>query len=203
MSKKDSEATADILSYLKSQNRPYSAVDVFNNLHKKHGKTVVTRCLEQLAAAEKIKEKTYGKQKVYVIDQSQFEAVDDNELKKLDGMVVSLTKEGRQLEEECRVQEHELKALSTVLTTEEAESQLKQITSECDLMSNAQNITPEEKDKICKDHLAAVKEWRKRKRMVMDVVNSIMEGYPKSKKHLYEEVGIETDEDCGVVMAKD
>ena len=29
-----------VLSYLMKQNRPYSAVDVFNNLHKEHGKTV-------------------------------------------------------------------------------------------------------------------------------------------------------------------
>lgn len=33
-------APAKILDYMKAQNRPYSAVDVFNNLHKEFGKTV-------------------------------------------------------------------------------------------------------------------------------------------------------------------
>lgn len=33
-------APAKILEYMKAQNRPYSVVDVFNNLHKEFGKTV-------------------------------------------------------------------------------------------------------------------------------------------------------------------
>ena len=42
------------------------------------------------------------------------------------------------------------------------------------------------------------KEWRKRKRSCMEVVNSILENYPKSKKILLEDIGVETDEDAGV-----
>ena len=33
-------AMTAILDYLNKQNRPYSAVDIFNNLHKTYGKTV-------------------------------------------------------------------------------------------------------------------------------------------------------------------
>ena len=33
-------AATDITNYLTKQNRPYSAIDIFNNLHKKYGKTV-------------------------------------------------------------------------------------------------------------------------------------------------------------------
>ena len=33
-------ASEAILNYLNKQNRPYSAVDIFNNLHKEYGKTV-------------------------------------------------------------------------------------------------------------------------------------------------------------------
>jgi len=32
--------TSAVLGYLVKQNRPYSAIDIFNNLHKAHGKTV-------------------------------------------------------------------------------------------------------------------------------------------------------------------
>ena len=32
----------------------------------------------------------------------------------------------------------------------------------------------------------------------MSIVDAIMEGYPRSKKELLEEIGIETDEDVGV-----
>ena len=39
-----------------------------------------------------------------------------------------------------------------------------------------------------------VSEWRKRKRMCCDMLDAILEGYPKGKKALYEEVGIEVDD---------
>ena len=44
------------------------------------------------------------------------------------------------------------------------------------------------------------KEWCKRKRSCMEVVNSILENYPKSKKILLEDIGVETDEDAGVSL---
>ena len=43
-----------------------------------------------------------------------------------------------------------------------------------------------------------LQEWRKRKRSCVDVINSILENYPKSKKILLEDIGVETDEDAGV-----
>ena len=62
---KDAAAAEAVLQYLNAQNRPYSAIDIFNNLHKAHGQTAVKKVLESLAAEGKIVEKTYGKQKVW------------------------------------------------------------------------------------------------------------------------------------------
>ena len=59
-------------------------------------------------------------------------------------------------------------------------------------------ISKEEKEKVYKGRETYVKAWRKRKRISSDILNAILEGYPKSKKQLYEEVGIETDEDYNV-----
>ena len=59
-------------------------------------------------------------------------------------------------------------------------------------------ISKEEKEKVYKGRETCVKAWRKRKRISSDILNAILEGYPKSKKQLYEEVGIETDEDYNV-----
>ena len=68
-----------------------------------------------------------------------------------------------------------------------------------DKLSNEQNlVTKEEKVNITKKHELAVKEWRKRKRMCTNVMDAILESYPKSKKEFIEEVGIETDEEIGV-----
>ena len=36
----DVAAVSAILDYLNTQNRPYSAIDILNNLHKEYGKVV-------------------------------------------------------------------------------------------------------------------------------------------------------------------
>ena len=41
--------------------------------------------------------------------------------------------------------------------------------------------------------------WKSRKRMFNDVTNAILENYPKSKKVLCEEIGIETEKDLNLV----
>ena len=38
--------------------------------------------------------------------------------------------------------------------------------------------------------------------MCLDITDAILESYPKSKKILFEDVGIETDEDVGAKMPK-
>jgi 26S proteasome regulatory subunit (ATPase 3-interacting protein) len=39
-----------VLKYLKDQNRPYSANDIMQNLHKEFGKTAVQKALDYLVA---------------------------------------------------------------------------------------------------------------------------------------------------------
>ncbi|XP_055475977.1 homologous-pairing protein 2 homolog isoform X3 [Psammomys obesus] len=108
MSKSRAEAAAGapgiVLRYLQEQNRPYSAQDVFGNLQKEHGlgKAAVVKALDQLAQQGKIKEKTYGKQKIYFADQDQFETVNDGDLHSLDDNIVALTAKVQSLQQSCR-----------------------------------------------------------------------------------------------------
>ncbi|XP_014665357.1 PREDICTED: homologous-pairing protein 2 homolog [Priapulus caudatus] len=206
----DHTAEAAILAYLNRENRPYSAIDIFNNLHKEYGKTAVVRALESMAEKGSIKEKVYGKQKVYLPDQSGFPVVDDAELKKMDMQINQMTEKLKGSQGSLHTMENEIKTLKSSLTTEQAMDRLQAIEDECERyqhrlkkikgVSNA--VSPEEKDKIYKAKAHYMKEWRKRKRMTMDVLNAILDGYPKSKKELLEEIGLETDEDCGVCMPK-
>lgn len=48
------------------ENRPFSAQDITTNLNGELGKTVIVNTLEKLASDNKIIEKVYGKQKVYM-----------------------------------------------------------------------------------------------------------------------------------------
>ena len=52
-----SSPTEKVLSYLTSQNRPYSVNDIFLNLHKEVGKSAVQKALDLLVADEKVREK--------------------------------------------------------------------------------------------------------------------------------------------------
>uniref|UniRef100_A0A3Q4HIG9 Homologous-pairing protein 2 homolog n=1 Tax=Neolamprologus brichardi TaxID=32507 RepID=A0A3Q4HIG9_NEOBR len=103
MSKKDNGAGV-ILAYLNEKNRPYSAQDVFSNLQKQHGlgKTAVVKAMELLALEGKIKEKIYGKQKIYFADQAQFKDVNDADLKAMDHQISELSEEVQSLTQSCK-----------------------------------------------------------------------------------------------------
>ncbi|KAJ8024530.1 likeous-pairing protein 2-like [Holothuria leucospilota] len=205
---KEANAASAILDYLNKQNRPYSAGDIFNNLHKEFGKTLVVRTLEDLAKNEKIVEKVYGKQKIYVADQSQLPDVDEKELLEMDRKINELKENLSTSISSCKTMERELNSLNSELTTEAAQEALQTLTKECErkqqklkgITEATNHVTPEEKDRIYSNYNKYVKEWRKRKRLATDILDAILEGYPKKKKDLFEEIGIETDEEYNVKL---
>ncbi|XP_023691236.2 homologous-pairing protein 2 homolog [Paramormyrops kingsleyae] len=208
MSKKDASGAAVILEYLNEKNRPYSAQDIFGNLQKQHGlgKTAVVKAMELLAQEGKIMEKVYGKQKIYFADQSQFADVSDSDLKEMDSQMSQLNSQVHTVTQDCKQLEMALKELNSSMTTQGMTSEIQHLTQECTackerlerIKSVANHVTPEEKEKVYKERDLYLKEWKKRKRLASDMVDAILEGYPKSKKQFLEEVGLETDEDCKV-----
>ncbi|MGH0125255.1 UNVERIFIED_CONTAM: hypothetical protein FKN15_051689 [Acipenser sinensis] len=207
---KDAGAASIILNYLNVKNRPYSAQDVFGNLQKQHGlgKMAVVKAMELLAQQGKIREKVYGKQKIYFADQSQFTDVSDTELKSMDGKISELNSQIQGVQQDCRQLDAELRGLNSSMTTKELISEIEELKKECveskqrlERIKNATNhVTPEEKEKVYKERSQFVREWKKRKRLTNDIMDAVLEGYPKSKKQFSEEVGIETDEDCKVTV---
>lgn len=205
---KDAQAVTAVLDYLNMQNRPYSAVDIFNNLHKEYGKVAVCKALDSLVADGKISSKTYNKQTVYVANQSQFPEVNDAELKEMEAQIGTMTQKLKDSTDAQRRLDSELQVLNNSLTTDDAQAQVAELTKVCShyeeklklLQSNTNAVSPEERQQTVKARTTYIKEWRKRKRMVTDITNTILEGYPRSKKDLLEEVGIETDEDAGIVI---
>lgn len=203
---KFASAQESVLSYLNHQNRPYSAQDVFQNMGKDIGKTAVVKAMETLAAEGRIKEKVYGKQKVYVTDQSQFPDIDEAELKGMDDRIANLNDKVQALMEDNRRTESQIKTFDTELTTNKAKQNILDISKDIESMQWKLSelkegqvlISKEEKDQLYANRSKFVKEWRKRKRISNDILNGILEGYPKTKKQLFEEVGIETDEECNV-----
>lgn len=207
---KDSGVNEAVYDYLQKQNRPYSGVDVFNNLHKEHGKTAITRALEQLYHEKRIIEKTYGKQKIYFFDQNALPQASDDELAKMDAEVLNLDQSIKSLEQNLKTLDCELNKLTQSLTTPDIKNKIAQLLEENGelearletLTKNKDSINPKERDELIKNNEKYVKEWRKRKRIVTDMTDAILEGYPKPKKTLFEEMGLETDEDLKVSLPK-
>lgn len=205
---KDAQAVTAVLDYLNMQNRPYSAIDIFNNLHKEYGKAAVCKALDSLVADGKINSKTYNKQTVYVANQSQFAEVNDAELKEMEAQIADMTQKVKESADAQRRLDAEFQTLNSSLTTDDARAQLVELTKACShyeeklttIQSNTNAVSPAKRQQIVKARTTYIKEWRKRKRMVTDITSTILEGYPRCKKDLLEEVGIETDEDVGVTV---
>ncbi|NWT04382.1 HOP2 protein, partial [Mionectes macconnelli] len=181
----------------------------------------------------RVREKTYGKQKIYFADQEQLPAASDAELRGLDGEIAARSAQLQALLQSCRHMEAELKDLNGSMTTPEMVKEIEALRKDCAsyteklerIKSAANHVTPEEKEKVCQEQQLYRREWRRRKRMVWaggsvlallgraphspshapsrqatELLDAILEGYPKSKKQFFEEVGIETDEEHGVVL---
>eukprot|EP00053_Salpingoeca_punica_P005686 m.55912 g.55912 ORF g.55912 m.55912 type:complete len:213 (-) comp13357_c0_seq4:42-680(-) len=206
MGKEDKEATKEVLDYMLQTNRPYSALDVATNLHDKFSKTVVAKVLTELAEAGKLKEKLYNKQKIYFPNQEQFEKVDRGKIYEMEQEVSALKTEVAALQSECQRLEAEAQGKQNGPTLASARMQLsavleenKSLSERLEAMKADKTVIPlEERKRVLKAYDHAVKEWRSRKRMATDIVDSIMEGYPKKRAQLLEDMGVETDESASV-----
>jgi len=211
MSKSKDSLVSIVKSYIVKTNRPFSANDVFNNLNTKDSKlskSAVFKAVEDLAAKEEINEKVNGKQKIYFPHQDSFSAVDEQQLKQLDQQLDQLGKESNQLDDEVRHKASKLSAIKSGQSLAHISQQLSELKAETNDMaerlklidSKTKGLDPKENHRVKNERQKLVTEWRKRKRMATSVVDGILESYPKPKKALFEEMGLETDEELKVVL---
>lgn len=94
----ESQAKKLILQYMKQQNRPYSAIQVYDNLHKRVLKTTVEKVLQTLSEQEDpasgqtiLKCKDYGKAKIYFYNQSLLDTLGEQALAHLEKEISTLS----------------------------------------------------------------------------------------------------------------
>ncbi|CAL8094225.1 unnamed protein product [Calicophoron daubneyi] len=197
----------EVQQYFESQNRPFSLVDICGAL-KAYGKTALGKVVDELVEEGTLREKVYGKQKVFVYDQSKLPAFNEEELRNMEHEVAVLNAELEQEQQELKSLTTELKNVESGLTKEQAEEQLLRTSEELSkveaeirrLKGGGPVITAEELETVSAARSRLIGEWRKRKRIAMNIIDAVAESYPKSKKQLIADVGIETDEDCGVAL---
>eukprot|EP00039_Didymoeca_costata_P019886 m.339295 g.339295 ORF g.339295 m.339295 type:complete len:214 (-) comp18737_c0_seq1:88-729(-) len=200
------DAQAMVRAYMQEQNRPHSAITVFQNLQQQVGKTQTTQILTKLAKEQFLVEKEYGKAKVYLLNQADQKEVPQEELATLDQEIENKKLKGKNLRDSCVKLASELDSLTGSLTNTIASKKLSDLKEEnSDLSARIKKIeesgdlvSKEEQEKVEKNYTKHITEWRKRKKYMKNIEDTVMESYPKKRKQLQDDMGVETDEAAGI-----
>ncbi|KAJ8955816.1 hypothetical protein NQ318_005359 [Aromia moschata] len=184
-------ASQAVLKYLTDHNRPFSASQVQQAIAGDFGKAAIQKALDALVEEEEVKEKAYGKQKVYFVIQRTNQSAADLR----DSLLEMDRKNKRNSQGKMTLEE-------AVDQKSRLQRELEEVNKQLEEYSETTQVCPERKLQAESDYEKFLSEYKKRKRMCMDVVNSILENYPKSKKQLFEDIGMETDEDVGFSLDK-
>ncbi|KAJ1729928.1 PSMC3 interacting protein [Coemansia biformis] len=191
-----------VLDYLVKVNRPYSANDISSQLHGLVSPVQAKKVLNDLADDGRIQRKANGKQQIFYATQGDTEVPSVEEAEEEEESIGELEQQLSRLKDENKVLAGRLQGLTTALTDDQmreriAELGLESKTNEERLaqLRSGEVISPEEKAQIEAEHAAMVKHWKARKRMFKNATDTIGEGYPGKMSVLFEELGVETDED--------
>ncbi|PIA39695.1 hypothetical protein AQUCO_02600263v1 [Aquilegia coerulea] len=198
-----------VLNFVNEQNRPLNSQNVADALQKYNlKKTAVQKALDNLSDSGKISFKEYGKQKIYIARQDQFDIPNSEEL---DRMKKDNAKLQQELEDQKRAiseVEGEIRALQSNLTLEEICAKEAKLRTEVGQMEEKLNklregvtlVRPEDRKAVQEMYVERIGQWRKRKRMFKDLWDTITESSPKDVKEFKEELGLEYDEDVAVKL---
>jgi len=204
-----SDGKAAVLKYLTNQNRPYSVNDLVANLRNEIPKTMMQKVLDGLVQEDKVKEKVNGKQKAYAVNQDDFPVASEAELDTFDKEATKVQNELNEVNAQIKVKEDKIRTFNSQLTTGQAKEKLREVQNEIahleqklgDLSNQSGKMVDQDTMKAAKNlQNQTVREWRKRKRMFSNLTDALLENCPIPKKSLFEEMGVESDQDAGVTM---
>lgn len=190
-----------VVGYLEAQNRPYSATDIFNNLHGQVGKTLLVKILTDLVEKGLVNQKAYGKQVVYVIPQTTEGTPTPEELEELDEQISSLKKKAEDAKNELREsnsilsklleEPSDTSVLEEISFLEEENSRLRKKTEASSTnTATMRKVDPVEKEIVDKEFIYLSKELLLRKKKCKQILSSITENLPIPPKQFMEDLGI-------------
>ncbi|XP_010458788.1 PREDICTED: homologous-pairing protein 2 homolog [Camelina sativa] len=207
MAPKSDNTEAIVLNFVNEQNRPLNTQNAADALQKFNlKKTAVQKALDSLADSGKITFKEYGKQKIYIARQDQFEIPNNEELAQMKEDNANLQEQLQEKKKTITEVESEIKSLQSNLTLEEIQEKDTKLRKEVKEMEDKliklrEGITlvrPEDKKAVEDMYADKINQWRKRKRMFRDIWDTVTENFPRDIKEFKEELGIEYDEDVGL-----
>ncbi|KAJ2308688.1 PSMC3 interacting protein [Coemansia sp. RSA 2706] len=200
--KGSSSEEKSVLEYLVKANRPYSANDISSQLHGLVSPAQAKKLLNDLADDGKIQRKVNGKQQIFYANQTDIEVPSVEEAEEEEENIKKLEQQVNAIKDENKALAGRLHNLTNARTDDQMRERIATLTAEIKQneerlaqLRSGEVISPEEKKRIETEHAAMVKQWKARKRMFKNIIDAMSEGYPGKLRDLYDELGIETDED--------
>ncbi|KAI9280737.1 Tat binding protein 1-interacting protein-domain-containing protein [Sporodiniella umbellata] len=195
------EEEVDVLDYMNKCNRPYSATDVFNNLHTVYSKLRVTKALDKLVEEGALMSKLYGKTSIYSPKQEIIEhreSLLETSNQQIDGLTSSLSL----LKAETQASEEVLSKLKTEVTTEDATELIKYYkeqnsaldTKLKELKGGITLVSAEKRKRVDEELTFNRYLWKKRCNLFKTIFSTVNENMPGDVKALKEELAIQEDE---------
>ncbi|KAF0984636.1 hypothetical protein FDP41_000535 [Naegleria fowleri] len=204
--KDESEARKVVLDLFKKANRPFNLQNVIDQSKGQLKKAMATKCVDKLESKGELSVKVNGKTKIWWINQDNLEVLSKEELKEIDNEIKELQQELAGIRSEI-AQDNNTKAkllkapttdeLPNIIMKERAELEQKKKKLESLQSGSIKLCTIEEKKEALKHLEKYLKEWKSRKRLTMNIVDTICELTEKTRSAFIEESGIDTDEMVG------
>ncbi|WVQ93843.1 hypothetical protein IAU59_000921 [Kwoniella sp. CBS 9459] len=209
---KGDEAEEMVLQYMKETNRPYANADVSANLKNRVPKAAAVKVLATLAEKGQLTVKPYGKQLIYLYNQSLLDVLAPEELATLDQEIKETKSD---LEDKRKL----LKQLQTELHSKEALPKTVDLSREIERVKTENEITlrallpfrgdtngaavnplsAEDTKRIDADFNKWRKEWVDRRKVYKEIFGMLSDGGQVSDKTTFEEdQGITPDDEDAV-----
>lgn len=191
---------------MRQQNRPYTPLVVYENLHHAIKKPALQRLMDELVEEGALQVKEFKKTKLYMAKQDVNETVDQGELDQLASEEGDLKEKLAQQKSKNAKLQAAITALQNEPSDEGLAALLKQYQKKVDELnaklartkgSKAPLVTKDQVNKVQTQFNNMLSAWRKRKRAAMDMIDAMCgeEGEPKA---VIERFNLETDEDVEV-----
>ena len=189
---------------MKTQNRPYSLINIFDNLHGAIKKSQLTKILDALVEEGSLIMKEYST-KIYLFNQDKLDIkVTDADIDEVQKEIDEKREEYKKLKDEISSKANELKILTLTLTDEELKAKIKELKKELSKMklkvdnikdNKIDPIPPEKMNEAKENFEKELKVFKKTKKICVEIISDISDGLELKLKETYDKIGIEMDDD--------
>ncbi|WOO86047.1 homologous-pairing protein 2 [Vanrija pseudolonga] len=218
---KGDQAEEMVLQYLRSVNRPYASTDVSTNLKNKVTKPEAQKALIALAEKGQLTMKLYGKQSIFVYNQSQLPVLDPEEFSQLDAETKEVQGTLDERRKELKTVSAELASMEALPKTKELGREINRVDAEVGTRREIRKLTHQntmtlaalapfrgdgeakadpmsaaDRDVIDKGWIRWRKEWTDRKKLYKSIMGILGDaGMVANQAEFEDEQGVEVDDD--------